>query len=99
MRICEDDLAREIICIAKLEENKIIFAEIVLNTLSFRSDHRFRQGQIFKDARGRVDFSENIAVIWNNPNKTKGFIIPEVVRGVLLRDLLRSLEYSLGIIF
>src|SRR5882757_4623400 len=70
MRIGELDFAGQIVCIPELEKDKVIVAEIVLNTLRFRRNHRFRECQIFKDSRWRIDFGEDVAVVWDDPEVT-----------------------------
>src|SRR6266487_1902628 len=70
MRKSELDFSREIVGIPELEKDQVIVAEIVLNALRFRGNHRFRERQVFEDARRRIDFSEDIAVVGNNPKIT-----------------------------
>ena len=36
----------------------------------FRRNHRFRQRQIFKDSSWRIDFSEDVAVVWDDSEVT-----------------------------
>src|SRR5882724_9460492 len=70
MRIGEFDFAREVVCVAELEKDHVVIAEIILNTLRFRRNHRFRECQIFKDPRWRIDFGEDVAVVWDDPEVT-----------------------------
>src|SRR6267142_2521677 len=70
MRIGELDFAGEIVCIPELEKDEVIVAEIVLNTLRFRRNHRFRECQIFKDPRRRIDFGEDVPVVWDDAEIT-----------------------------
>src|SRR6267142_4306630 len=67
MRVGKLDFSGEIVCIPELEKDEVIVAEIVLNTSRFRRNHRFRECQVFEDACGRIDFSEDIAVVGDNP--------------------------------
>src|SRR5207248_9301333 len=60
-------LWREVICVAKFEQDQVLVAEIVLYTARFRCNHRLCERQIFKDPCGRIDFSEDIAVIGDDP--------------------------------
>ena len=70
MRVGELNFAGEIVCIPELEKDDVIVAEIVLNTFRFRRYHWFRERQIFKDPRWRVDFSEDVAVVWDDAEVT-----------------------------
>jgi len=70
MRIGECDFPREVIRVAEFEKDQIIVAEIVLYAPRFRSDHRLRERQVFEDACGRIDFGEDIAMIWDDAEVT-----------------------------
>src|SRR2546430_14632577 len=70
MRISECDFPREVVCVAEFEKDQIIVAEIVLYAPRFRSDHRLRERQIFKDPRWRIDFGEDVAVVWDDAEVT-----------------------------
>jgi hypothetical protein len=67
MRKGELDFLGEIVRIPDLEKDQVIVAEIVLNAPCFRGNHWFRERQVFEDARGRIDFSEEVAVVRDNP--------------------------------
>src|SRR6266496_424627 len=70
MRKSELDFSREIVGIPELEKDQVIVAEIVLNALCFWGNHRFRERQVFEDARRRIDFSEDVTVVGDNPEVT-----------------------------
>src|SRR5262245_10986640 len=70
MRICEFDLPSEVIRVANFEKNKVVVAKIVLYAPRFRGDHWFRKRQVFEETRGRIDFSEDVAVVRNNAEVT-----------------------------
>src|SRR5262245_53004952 len=70
MRICEFDFAGEVVRVAEFEKNQVIVAEIILNALYFWSDHWLRECKVFEDACGRIDFSEDIAVVRDNAEVT-----------------------------
>ena len=60
------NLAREICGIAKLKEDQVTIAEIVLNSFGPGSDDRLAQGKILKDACWRVNLSEDIFLVRYN---------------------------------
>src|SRR5262249_21886035 len=66
----EFDFSREIIGIPNFEKNQIVIAKIILNALGLRGNHRFRQREVFEDARWRIYFSENVMVVRNYPEVT-----------------------------
>ena len=66
MRICEFDLPGEVIRVADFEENQVVVTKIVLYAPRFRGDDWFRKRQVFEDTRGRINFSEDIAVVRND---------------------------------
>lgn len=67
MRVHEFDLSREVIRVAEVEIDQVIVAEIVLYSPRFWGDHRLPKRQVFEDACGCIDFSEDIAVVRNDP--------------------------------
>src|SRR5947199_10160744 len=70
MKKGELDLSRQIISIPHLEKDQVIIAKVILNSFCLRRNYWFRQREVFEDARWRIDFSEDVAVVRDYPEVT-----------------------------
>src|ERR1051326_1524065 len=57
------DLPCQFICVSRLEKEKGICIEIILNTRSAWSNHRLAARQVLENARGRVDMGKCIVTV------------------------------------